>query len=501
MRHRILLAASFVYLAATNLIWIARDTRPPFWDMAYHATAALRVYDEFAERGLAALNAIPKLTGFYPPFYHIVVTVFWAVFGKSIDTARMANLPAVAIVILATYGIGKTLLSPLAAATAGVLVSFYPILLWLSRETIIDYWLTALVALAIWALLRTEQFANRRRSVEFGTVCGIGMLTKWTFPLFVVLPAIWLARRNWRNAAVAASVAAILAAWWYLPAGTLLSQFLRQNTSDAIVEGDPNPISWQAVVYYVRALEGYQLFLPLFAGFLAGLVLVLKRFDWNWIPIGLWIAGGWLGLMLFQNKDPRYSAPLLPAIALITARLVDRKQVWIAPLLVVLVFQHYAVTFGTRRIPARVVLLQGVQQTMSWNWNLYTQDYFELWGPPAHENWKIEHVLENITAGRAGPVRLGLVPDIPRFDSFAFEFYIALRKLPVTVTRLSKFDDRGILDKDYLLISERSQGFAEYFAPDVTRANDYVFGHSEKFELVERFPLPNGEVIQLHKIR
>ena len=37
MRHRILLAASLLYLCAANIVWIAIDTRPPFWDMANHA--------------------------------------------------------------------------------------------------------------------------------------------------------------------------------------------------------------------------------------------------------------------------------------------------------------------------------------------------------------------------------------------------------------------------------------------------------------------------------
>jgi hypothetical protein len=37
MRHRILLVAALVYLCAANVIWIAIDTHPPFWDMANHA--------------------------------------------------------------------------------------------------------------------------------------------------------------------------------------------------------------------------------------------------------------------------------------------------------------------------------------------------------------------------------------------------------------------------------------------------------------------------------
>jgi hypothetical protein len=68
MRHRILLAGALVYLTAANIIWIVRDTRPPFWDMAGHELGALRIYNAVENSGLSGLSEIPRqhLTGFYP---------------------------------------------------------------------------------------------------------------------------------------------------------------------------------------------------------------------------------------------------------------------------------------------------------------------------------------------------------------------------------------------------------------------------------------------------
>ena len=73
MRHRFLLAGAFVYLTAANIIWIVRDTRPPFWDMADHELGALRISDAVENSGLSGLSEISRqrLTGFYPPFYHL----------------------------------------------------------------------------------------------------------------------------------------------------------------------------------------------------------------------------------------------------------------------------------------------------------------------------------------------------------------------------------------------------------------------------------------------
>jgi len=500
-KDRVLLAASFLYLAVANLIWISRDTRPPFWDMAYHSSAALRIYNAMEVSGVRAIRVIPYLTGFYPPLFQSVVAVFWLIFGKTVAVSRLANFPAMAILLLATYGIGKRLFSPVSAAAAAILVTCYPLLLWISRETIIDYWLTSMVALAMWGLLRTEEFSDRWRSILFGVICGLGVLTKWTFPFFLVLPSAWLARRNWKNALLAASIAGCVGAYWYVPSGASLVRFLAQNTAGGVSEGDPERLSWQAIVFYVRALEGYQLFLPLFIAFLLGAFLLSRRYSPAWAPVVLWIVGGWLGLMLLRNKDPRYTAPFLPAIALITAMIVEQWRRVVPILIAFLAFQHYLVSFGTRRLPQAIVLEQGTVGPDSYDWNLYTQTYSGLWGRPAHEDWKIDHVLDLVTPVGGRRVQLGLVPDIPRFDSQAFEFYIALRNLPVTVNPVRTSDESAILKNDFILVSENDQGFAKVYAPDLERVNEYILSQPRRFHFVEWFPLPGGQVIRLYGVK
>jgi 4-amino-4-deoxy-L-arabinose transferase-like glycosyltransferase len=373
-------------------------------------------------------------------------------------------------------------------------------MLWLSREMMIDYWLTAIVAIAFWLLLQTREFSDRRWSIAFGLVAGAGMLTKWTFGFFVILPAVWFARRNWKNATVAAAIATAVTAYWYIPAIPFLRTFLKLNTAGGIFEGDPDRLSAGALVFYLRTLEGYQLFLPLFVAFIAGAVILWKRFDQRWIPVVLWIAGGWAGLLLFQNKDPRYSAPLLPAVALITSLAFDRKAVLTAALFAFLVFQHYLVSFGVRTLPASVVLMRGSAGQLSWDWNIYTQTYFGLWGPPKREDWQIEHVLHTVTTrSDKAPVRLALVPDIPRFDSQAFQFYVELLGLPVQINRVGVFDEKALTANDYVVCAENDSEHEASFAPD-PRLTSYVAEHPDLFRIVERFALPNHDVVRLYQV-
>ena len=94
MRNRVLLFVSGAYLIATNLVWIAYDTRPPFWDMAGHQSAALRIYEAFRTTSIfEALGSVALgLTGYYPPLYQAIVALFYAVFGRTADAALWANV-------------------------------------------------------------------------------------------------------------------------------------------------------------------------------------------------------------------------------------------------------------------------------------------------------------------------------------------------------------------------------------------------------------------------
>ncbi len=500
MRAYILLGTSLVYLCVSNIVWIARDTRPPFWDMAYHQTAALRVYEAICQNGLSAVGDIPQLTGFYPPFYHSVIALFYGLFGKSSSSAQLANLPAIALLLFSTFAIGRRLLPPTAAAASAILVCFYPILIWLSRETIIDYWLASMVTLAMLFLLRTDSFSKRSESILFAVVCGLGMLVKWTFAFFLILPSLWAARKNWKNAALAVLIIVSISSYWYLPRWQSLVRFYSENTAGGVVEGDPSRLSWQAVVFYVRAMESYQLFLPLFVLFVAGVMYLARHYVKDWTPVLLWIIGSWCCFLLFQNKDPRYTVPLLPAVALISAAIFRSRKHWCPILLILLIFQHYLVSFGIRALPEKVTLIRGVEGPISWDWNLYSQSYFQLLGPPVREDWKIEYILAEIAPANGPAVRIGIIPSIPRFDPEAFEFYSALRKYPITVKRLWYFDEISIAEQDYILMSEGDQGHAAFFSDDLIRINQYILNHPEEFQLVDRLTLPSSVAIRLYKV-
>jgi hypothetical protein len=182
-----------------------------------------------------------------------------------------------------------------------------------------------------------------------------------------------------------------------------------------------------------------------------------------------------------------------------TAMLFHRRERWIGLLAPLLLFQHYLVSFGVRALPETVVIARGTDGFLPWNWNLYTQSYFDLWGAPAAEDWRVEEVLDRLAPAGGPTVRIGLVPDIPRFDSIAFDFYRVRDSHPVQITRLGVFDEALIGSQDFVIVSTDDQGFAYQFENDVDRINAYVGDDPTRFALVDAFVLPNGAGIRIYQ--
>ena len=280
--------------------------------------------------------------------------------------------------------------------------------------------------------------------------------------------------------------------------------FYVSNSASGAAEGDPARLSWQSVLFYVRAMEGYQLFLPLFALFIVAIVRLARNYTNAWTPIVLWILGGWLGLLLLENKDPRYAMPFLPAVAIVTAKLFERRTVWIAPLMMFLLFQHFTVSFGMPWLPDEVVLAEGPEGQPRWNWNLYTQSYAGLWGKPINADWRVDDVIEQvshkISADGKTPVTVGLLPDIPSFDAQAFEDELLRRRAAVTVNRVAWIAEEARQRNDYLLTTIDESGYARIPPNELDRLNRFVTERPGDFELVDSFRLPAGATIRFYKL-
>jgi 4-amino-4-deoxy-L-arabinose transferase-like glycosyltransferase len=505
-----------VALWIVHFVWLARDTRPPLWDMAAHQMYALN----YLPGGYANPDlSIWRSSWNYPPFVHLAVaSVFW-LFHPGPHIAILANLPATFLLFWAIFELARMLSGVGAARWTCVLAALTPYLIWMSREVILDYWLCAWVAVSLVFLLKAKGFGSRSASLWFGLACALGLLTKWFFVAFLAAPTLYIVvrHRSWRsscqraNSVLAALIAGILAGIWYVPNLREIYRFFFYNTQIGAKEGEPSILSFQSCIYYLRLLEGYQLFALLFGVVILSCFFVYRsrgmREGKFWI---LAIAGGWLILTALRTKDARFTMPLLCPMLIVAGIWIEswgngwKSRVARTLLVTVLCVQAYALNFGIRWLPQEVVLIKGYQSSVQLDWNLYLQHLFHILDSPKKEDWKLDAILDRLiedVRSRNVSMDIAVIPDLPRFNTLNLELYARMRRLhPRVEHRISASGGTQAFDGiNYVIIAEKEQGM-NWTTQESPALNRIVLNNPRMFCLLGAYPLPNGDSARLYSI-
>ena len=506
-----------VLLWSLHFVWFLNDTRPPVWDMALHQTYALNYLQPPDAAGAA--NPWEK-SGNYPPWVHLVIAaVFW-IFHPGPHIAALANIPATFLLFWAIYELARDMADAATARWACLLVWLTPYLIWISRETILDYWLSAWFAAALAVVRKTRGFQSRPWSFLLGIIIGLGLLTKWFFAGILLIPllyvfvnsGVWKDRQRCIHFFDTLIVGGVLASLWYVPNIPRLVRYFGENAGIGAREGEPPIFTFQSFIYYLRLLEGYQLFGVLFA------ILVLAGyFSWKkgLLRDGMFlfvsIGGVWLVMTLLRTKDPRFSMPLLGPLAIVSGAWIQSwtktslGSVAKGGLVALLCIQAYAANFEIPWLPERVVLLSGYRGSLRWDWNLYLQNYFGIFGKPAKEDWKQDVILGTL-AGDAQQSSiqpsLALIPDLPWFSEGNFTLYARMRGMRIRIQHLPSASDGidAFREYNYVLMTEGEQGMS-WTTRDSKALNKIVVDNPAIFRLVEMYPLPSGDTARLYFIK
>jgi 4-amino-4-deoxy-L-arabinose transferase-like glycosyltransferase len=499
-----------------NIVWLGLDTRPPVWDMALHQTYALNYSGSTA----SSSGEMPKpweRSGNYPPFVHLAIAAVFLIFHPGPHIAALANIPATIILLWAIYALAKDMAGSAAGPWACLLMALTPYAIWISRETVLDYWLSAWFAAALVLLRKNRGFDSRNLSLLLGGVLALGLLTKWFFAGIILVPLVYIffAGRMWRyparliNLADTLIVAGVVASLWYLPNLPRLVRYFGENAAVGALEGEPPIFSFQSLIYYLRLLEGYQLFGILFAILCLACIFVWKNkliSDGKFLVLS--IVGGWLIMTLLRTKDPRFTLPLIGLLCVISGAWLGSWKKTIlnrsiqALIIALLMFQAYMSNFGVSWMPKRVVILPGYQGAFRWDWNLYLQDYFDIWGMPRQEDWKQDAILRKIdedSKQRKVQPALALVPDLPWFSEGNFALYAKMRGSPIRIHHLTSAAEgiRSFDGYNYILMTERDQGIS-WTTGASSALNQTIVDNPHVFRLVEVYQLPSGDGARLY---
>lgn len=489
--------AGFFLVLLIHLLWHSLNRLPPVWDMAHHQHMGW-ILAEAIRSG--SFGEIATISDYYPPLFYFVEAVLFLALGKTSWLPFLANLPGLFLLSFFTFQIAWTLFRDSQSAYSGILVLMFPLVAWTSRETLLDVSLSGCVALSLYILLRTRNLESHVWSIAFGVSVGIGLLTKWTFILFLV-PAVCLSLfrssqrlRSSRHLVDAVLVALPLTLWWYLPNLESLHQRYLLTARGADWEMDPVFGSLLWVIYYPRCLTSYYLFLPLTVVLIWGLIFLwrngrLQSEQARWAMI---VAGGGVVLLtLLKTKDPRYVMPVVVPLAVLLASYWTSRPRAILLLTIFTLIQFLAISFPLPGLPDRIGFF-GLEKDsdyvgMRQEWVWFQTSYFGVAGPPRQEDWHYSELLERFDVGDV----VGFVPDHPFYHLNALSLYADLSERHVEVVRLGISDDwPKTLEKVKWVVGKTGNQGISY----ITRFNQQVYSALEtlRWPLENSWELPDG---------
>lgn len=233
------------------------------------------------------------------------------------------------------------------------------------------------------------------------------------------------------------------------------------NIRDGSAEGDPMPFSLAGATYYLRVFSQAQA-----SGWVLILIVVrllLSLGTWTTPKKFLvcWLLSGYLIVTLaLLNKDPRYSAPLLPAVLLLANmgwnRLGPGARLSMLVVALALCFGTFAFLVGWWNSPAP--------------WLFQSQEIGPDRIEPRREDWKIRECIDAISAARGEKARvvIGVLPQSEFFNHGTFRYFTRARRLPFEIREFSSAKGlrEALAGLDYVVVKSGDQG-----PPHVTAHN------------------------------
>ncbi|HKC06002.1 MAG TPA: glycosyltransferase family 39 protein [Methylomirabilota bacterium] len=488
-RHRLALAGLLVGLAAVMAVWLGIDRRPPEWDHANHLERAVACHQSLRTPGSDWLQEIIAESSFYPPIVTCAAGLLYFAFPVVPLTAQALIWVFLVVGTLAVFGVGRRLLDPGAGLLAALLFATAPFVVFMLLNFQLDLPLAAMVALALYTLVRTEDLSSRGWALGLGLVLGLGMLTKPPFAAYLSGPLLWAAWRALRaperrarllHLLAALGVAAAIALPWYGPRLVgLPAQIINRSFKQAAESGHAPALSGSSLLFYPQWIIP-QWGLLATALLLWGIVAVARRPRARGL---VWAAlAPFVIFVLIQNKNLRYTLPFLPAAALAAAAGVSALPPrarwgigWSCVIAGVAQVGSAAFAFPPPTLLAPVVA------SVAFSW------------PPDGRDWHHRELLDAIVrAAGPGGARVAVVPNDNYFSISNFRYEVTRDQLPL---RLSRAWEQAPLGVDFAIVKTGDQG------PDAASAKpDRIMAAlgggdpwlAAAYPVIVRVPLPDG---------
>ena len=178
-----------------------------------------------------------------------------------------------------------------------------------------------MVAVAVVAtlLMMMDDLRSPAAAARLGLVVGLGLLTKLTYPMFLLIPGVLYLIRHLRTRRrallllLAAGVASLLTAWWFIPSAKLIQQYLVDST-----QRNPSTLGHKLDLYLIQ-LPGSAVLL---GAALAGALLAWRGRlapGRGILALALCVVPSVVLLIFVFDPWSRYIVPAYPAAGVLAA--------------------------------------------------------------------------------------------------------------------------------------------------------------------------------------
>jgi 4-amino-4-deoxy-L-arabinose transferase-like glycosyltransferase len=348
-----------ILIAVVDLVWLSRYRSGGPLDIDESGYLGIAAADASAFHYHGPLSLVTEFVNqhYEAPFVPLAAGILELLVSRTTAVGFAVLACASVVVVLATYGVARRFVSPAWSAVAAVVTGCIPEMLAYSRFFEFAVPITAVMMLAVWALLRSEGLSRRGWSIALGVFVGLLTLTRTMTIAFVpgffaaaVLQVAVHRRPGARANLVVASVAAALTALvWYGRNVRYVAHYLLHFGYGAEASNfgaSHSLISWgywsrEAGVMLGGAAVPISAMIAI--GLICGAVLIVAAFrerEHGYVRAALGselavlvviVAEGYLFLSSTQNVGTGFELPLIPIVVVLAvvgvARLVGRLAV------------------------------------------------------------------------------------------------------------------------------------------------------------------------------
>lgn len=517
-KYFILIFLLFAFHALNNISIVRSDITPITVDSLDYYEQSIKCYRAFFEdnKSIAAVYKEYFYNSSNPPLFSLSIIPFYLLFGISPDIACLANILFLALTILGMFLIGRHLSygDNMVGVMSAFLLMSYPTIFGLSRWCMPSFAALSMVIFAVYFLLKSDSFANRKYSMLFGIATVAATLFHLS-ALFSIIPACSFLllvnkidiKKNYKNFFFAfLLIIFIIGGWLASYHGAAIVKLKQCNNMPQLSNLIPGAAFFIRLLWEVQLHKIFTVLLAIAALILAYKEMKLFLFLCSWYFFNTAFVS-----FFYYSWLPRFNLGGLAALALLSSLGIFKikeskfKRVFVAAVVIVSLVQYFVISYynnadkyynkmiplnrGERLIFDDQVSHQGLLQANSTYW---------------HE----KELIANFKESRK-QIHVWMIYGKASIDGM-LRSAIITSKLPIRLTNLAHYSmnrndylgkglEKSLLEADYVITYKRGQDHYGRFNDLQTEAEEVLFRNIEVFKEVDKLKMPDGNILYVYK--